>query len=215
MEVSREFSWNWILRNFTVNKVLIEPYFNRSQMEICILRFLCPAFLRMHIWDFCWNLGGNSTIFLRFYLTRVLFWKVNHINLMVTWEDPLAPLLTTRSCGPELYQCLPRIELRRCRTLISNPSIHNSSCLIIKPASNDFAYFFQLFPKFNVIRWATSSLNNYPMDNICQICVIWKHIHEKCESVITESWPTFSNGSAKYCRSSPPSLHQPLNDPII
>ena len=68
----------------------------------------------------------------------------------------------------------------------------------LKPASNDFAYIFQLFPKFNAIGRATFSLNNYPMDTICQICVkcvIWKQIYEKYESVITESWPTFSNGS--------------------
>ena len=33
----------------------------------------------------------------------------------------------------------------------------------------------------------------------CQIyvkCVIWKQIHEKCESVNTDSWHTFSNGSS-------------------
>ena len=68
----------------------------------------------------------------------------------------------------------------------------------VKPASNDFAYIFQLFPKFDAIGCATFSLNNFPMDNICQICVkcvIWKQIYEKYESVITESWPTFSNGS--------------------
>ena len=61
-----------------------------------------------------------------------------------------------------------------------------------------FRTFFSTFPKFNVIRRATSSLSNYPAENICQICVkcvIWKQIHEKCDSVITDSWPTFSNGS--------------------
>ena len=86
-----------------------------------------------------------------------------------------------------------------------------------KPASNDFAYIFQLFPKFNAIGCATFSLNNYPMDNICQICVkcvIWKQIYEKYESVMNPDLH-FQMGAAKYRRSSPPSLHQPLNDPIM
>ena len=30
---------------------------------------------------------------------------------------------------------------------------------------------------------------------ICVKCVIWKQIHEKCESVITDSRHAFSNGS--------------------
>ena len=33
---------------------------------------------------------------------------------------------------------------------------------------------------------------------ICVKCVIWKQIHEKWESVITESWPTFLNGRVRY-----------------
>ena len=35
----------------------------------------------------------------------------------------------------------------------------------------------------------------YRYCQICVKCVIWKQIYKKCESVITDSWHTFSKGS--------------------
>ena len=61
---------------------------------------------------------------------------------------------------------------------------YNERLRKLKPASNDFAYFSQLFPKFNLIRCATSLQATTQMYNICQICVkcvIWKQIYEKGE----------------------------------
>ena len=54
--------------------------------------------------------------------------------------------------------------------------------------------------KLNTSRLDTSYLSNLPMEKIVKFCVkceIWKRIHEKCESMITDSWHTFSNGSGQ------------------
>ena len=70
--------------------------------------------------------------------------------------------------------------------------------MAVKPASNDVTSFFHFL---NVIMLVTSTVSKYLMNKksqICVKCVIWKQIHEKWESVITESWTTFSNGRVRY-----------------
>ena len=66
----------------------------------------------------------------------------------------------------------------------------------LKPASNGTAYFSKLFMNW---KWLSvpnllQTINQYQYYQICAKCVIWKQIHEKCEWVITDSGPTFSNG---------------------
>ena len=48
----------------------------------------------------------------------------------------------------------------------------------------------------------------------CQ-SVIWKQIHEKCESVITDSWHIFANGSGSMLLTVPSWLKQPPIGPVI
>ena len=97
------------------------------------------------------------------------------------------------------YLHLPTTEKCNRETHHSNTQMINHGS--IETGIKRCCIIFSTFHKLNVIRLATSSVSKYPMNkrsHICVNCVIWKQIHEKCESVITDSWPTFSYARVRY-----------------
>ena len=57
---------------------------------------------------------------------------------------------------------------------------------------------FSSIERYHACHIFCKQISNEQKSQICEKCVIWKQIHEKWESVITESWPTFSNGRVRY-----------------
>ena len=57
---------------------------------------------------------------------------------------------------------------------------------------------FSSIERYHACHIFCKQISNEQKSQICVKCVIWKQIHEKWESVITESWPTFSNGRVRY-----------------
>ena len=57
---------------------------------------------------------------------------------------------------------------------------------------------FSSIERYHACHIFCKQISNEQKSQICVKCVIWKQIDEKWESVITESWPTFSNGRVRY-----------------
>ena len=57
---------------------------------------------------------------------------------------------------------------------------------------------FSSIERYHACHISCKQISNEQKSQICVKCVIWKQIHEKWESVITQSWPTFSNGRVRH-----------------
>ena len=96
---------------------------------------------------------------------------------------------------PQIYK--PRDVINGCYVIFGYPSCHQIDLNRHQTILHNF-FNFSSIERYHACHIFCKQISNEQKSQICVKCVIWKQIHEKWESVITESWPTFSNGRVRY-----------------